>query len=294
MKPFKLTILLTTTAVTAALGLLLGPPAAADEGDPQLLRLIYSINDGGLKPQWLDYRVEQIELFTVGEGRPGARLHQQPYRWVAGDPRRGARDGALTYLTDPSWGASTANGVPREATAGAIERAMETWAASPCLGGVDLLELGYPGGDVTIFDYFLDEGEFGDPFQADIVHAGWFGADAGLFGPEVLGISVTFIFVDPVTGEPTDLDGDRYLDTAASEIYYSDVFPWTLDSFAGTEEGIDLETVALHEAGHALGIGHFESPPEGVMNPVYAGVRRELYPIDLAGLCTVWGSATAP
>lgn len=282
---------LTLFFAMAALGGLLGMPeiALGAEGDPQLLQLIHSINDDGLKPQWLDYRVEQIELFTVGGGRMGARLHQQPYRWVASDLRRNARADALTYLVDPTWGTAMTSGVTQPQTEAAIDRAMRTWGASACLDPIDLVKLEHPGGDVTLFDYFLGRGDFGEPFAADIVHAGWFGQEAGLFGPDILGISVTFIFVDPATGEPTDVDGDQYMDTALNEIYYSDGFPWSLDGASG---GIDLETVALHEAGHAFGVGHFGSPPEAVMNPAYAGVRRDLFPIDTAGLCTVWGESS--
>jgi len=47
--------------------------------------------------------------------------------------------------------------------------------------------------------------------------------------------------------------------------------------------GIDVETVALHENGHSLGLGHFGPPPDAVMNPVYAGIRHvPLSPDDAA------------
>jgi hypothetical protein len=54
--------------------------------------------------------------------------------------------------------------------------------------------------------------------------------------------------------------------------------------------GIDVETVALHENGHSLGIGHFGPPPAAVMNPVYAGIRHSPLAVDSAGMCSVWAS----
>ena len=54
--------------------------------------------------------------------------------------------------------------------------------------------------------------------------------------------------------------------------------------------GIDVETVALHENGHSLELGHFGPPPAAVMNPVYAGMRQSPLAIDHAGSCAVWGS----
>ena len=52
---------------------------------------------------------------------------------------------------------------------------------------------------------------------------------------------------------------------------------------------VDVETVALHENGHSLGLGHFGPPPAAVMNPVYAGINTTPDAIDKAGACAVWG-----
>jgi hypothetical protein len=108
---------------------------------------------------------------------------------------------------------------------------------------------------------------------------------------------VTFIFDDPVTGLPTDINGDNRLDTALNEVYYNDNFgdpsgdragnPWGIDVLL---PGIDVETVALHENGHSLGIGHFGPPPAAVMNPVYAGIRHSPLAVDSAGMCSVFSS----
>ncbi len=152
------------------------------------------------------------------------------------------------------------------------------------------------GADPDIFDSFFGFGGFGDPFLADIVEAGWlppafFEAAGGPGGGNgILAFSVSFIFTDGL-GNPTDINGDNYLDTALNEVYYNDNFgspgprlgnPWVIN---GGLPGIDVETVGLHENGHSLALGHFGPPPNAVMNPVYAGIRQSPLPIDSAGMC---------
>ena len=152
-----------------------------------------------------------------------------------------------------------------------------------------------------IFDGLLGFGGIGDPFLADTVEAGWlprafFEAAGGPGGGRgILAFTVTFIFTDD-NGVPTDINGDNFLDTALAEVYYNDTFgdptndragnPWGIDVAL---PGIDVETVALHKNGHALEIGHFGPPPVAVMNPVYGGIRHQLFGVDHAGMCTVWG-----
>ena len=76
-------------------------------------------------------------------------------------------------------------------------------------------------------------------------------------------MEVTFTSRSP--GQWSDINGDNYVDTAFSEIYYNDNFNWGINVII---PGIDVETVALHKSGHSLGVGHFGPPPEAVMNPV--------------------------
>jgi len=82
-----------------------------------------------------------------------------------------------------------------------------------------------------------------------------------------------------------------------NEVYYNDNFgdpggdragnPWGINV---SLPGIDVETVALHENGHSLGIGHFGPPPIAVMNPVYGGIRHTPFSVDNAGMCAVFAS----
>ena len=55
-----------------------------------------------LQAQGYNIAVEAIDFFGFGEGRPSVRIHQQPFRWAAGDPRRAADGDNLTYMVDPT------------------------------------------------------------------------------------------------------------------------------------------------------------------------------------------------
>lgn len=274
--------------------------AQSGEGDPDILARMHEMNKQ-LASMGLNIAVEQIEFFTIGGGRPSNRIHAQPFRWVANDERRLADGANITYLVDQSDGA-TASGLTNTQTEAAIDSALDTWDANRCFEKVNIIKRGDGGADPDIFDFFLGFGGFGNPFLADIVNAGWlprafFEAVGGPGGGRgILAFSVTFIFVsdDEV---PTDINGDNRLDTALNEVYYNDTFgdpsddragnPWAVDAALPR---IDVETVALHENGHSLGIGHFGPPPAAVMNPVYAGIRQSPLAVDSAGMCTVWAS----
>jgi hypothetical protein len=293
-------------ATALASCLLLGTvPSLAQEGDPAVLAMMRTVNTR-LKAAGRHVAVEQVDFFSIGVGRPANRIHQQEFRWVAGDPRRLADGDNITYLVDRSGGA-TASGLTAVQTEAAIDRALTTWETrESCMQNVNLVKRADPGFDVTIFDEFFkgfdDDPAPGDPFVADIVEAGWrpraffetVGGPGG--GRGILAFSVSFIFTDDA-GNPTDINGDNHLDTALNEVYYNNTFgqagtdrvgnPWAIDQ---PLPSIDVETVALHENGHSLELGHFGPPPAAVMNPVYAGIRHLPLAVDHAGMCNVWRS----
>lgn len=290
-------------AIVAAAATLTFSPRAhtqAGQNDPDVLARIAAVN-AALRAAGLNVAVEGIEFFTIGPGRPSVRIHQQEFRWVAGDPRRSADGDRITYLVDQSDGA-TASGLTSAQTEAAIDRAFDTWQEQRPFMKVDLVKRNDSGVDPDIFDRFFGFGGYGDPFLADIVNAGWlprayFEAVGGPGGGRgILAFSVSFIFTDDA-GNPTDINGDNYLDTALNEVYYNDTFgdpgddrvgnPWGIDSAL---PGIDVETVALHENGHSLGLGHFGPPPVAVLNPVYGGIRHAPFAIDNAGMSAVWAS----
>lgn len=263
--------------------------ASQAEGDPYVVAVLNEFN-GTLRAEWMDLRVEQIEFLGVGSARASARLHHQGFRWIAGDPRRagGGSGGGLTYRVDLSDGLGPT--LQAAETEAAIDRAMATWRTEPCARPVGLAKRGDASADPDLFDSLFGYGGLGDYRAADVVHAGWLPAEffERVTGPgggrSVVAFSVTFIFVGP-DGEPTDLDGDGLLDAAHSEIYYNQGFSWKT---GGTAHQIDVETVALHETGHSLALGHVNPPPSAVMNPVYAGTRTRLQSTDRAALCSLW------
>ena len=93
----------------------------------------------------------------------------------------------------------------------------------------------------------------------------------------------------------TDIDNNGKQDTALAEIYYTDKRNWRINA------NYDVETVALHEAGHALSQAHFGEifrtdngklrfVPRAVMNAAYSSVQQELTGTDVSGHCSIWGS----
>ena len=55
---------------------------------------------------------------------------------------------------------------------------------------------------------------------------------------------------------------------------------------------IDLFTVTLHEAGHALGLGHSDDPG-AVMYAFYGGPVSSLAPDDIAGIQSIYAATAA-
>ena len=268
------------------LALLAPMTAMAQSGDSWTIETMLELN-GILKAQWMDIRVEQVEVLSINNARASARLNVQPFRWVAGDPRRAADGSRLSYLVDVADGPG---GAPVSAAIeSAIDRAVREWGLTPCFDRkVELGKRRATGEDVDIFDAQHGYGSIGNWQAADVVVGGWlppafFESVIGNgAGASALAMSVTFVFVG-ADGAPTDLDNDGHFDTATNEIYFNDGFSWG-------PGGMDVQTVALHELGHSLGIGHVGAPLVSTMNPVYAGARPRLTRLDGAISCAVWAS----
>jgi len=218
------------------------------------------------------------------------RAKQLGAHFVPGDPRRGGRAN-ITYLVDQAEGA--VDGLTVAQTTAAIDRAMATWNGVNCSTIPITKRPDIPGLDIGLVERLL--GQPGGPFfLADITHAGWL--PAGVLPQNVIAATFTFIFIDPATRAPSDIDNNGKLDVAFREILYNDRFVWRING------NIDVETVALHESGHGLSQGHFGEAfrtdangkihfaPLAVMNAAYTGVQQDLKGTDNGGHCSIWAS----
>lgn len=113
----------------------------------------------------------------------------------------------------------------------------------------------------------------------------------GLFDPEH-DPSVLAITLSCVSGSGRILDAEIEFDTD----HYGPA--WRVDGSGACASSVfDLETVALHEAGHFLGLSHpssngcaGESAVCPVMNAIYTGVLRALCLDDIGGVGTLYGT----
>lgn len=234
-----------------------------------------------------------------------------PSRWVPGDTRRDADGNRLTYVTyrgaEPAFGLAVLNasgvGDPAAVEA-AIDNSFATWNAMQC-SNVELVRRDEAG--------FWPSAVFnlgGNPYVADIVTIGflpgiYFDAFVGAGASQnVLGVTFTFVFgtnMPDGTFVPSDVDNDGRNDTALKEVWYNNAFLWRTNP---TVPGTDIETVALHENGHALELGHFgmihatfnngkgnnrpgtlHVSPRAVMNAIILGDLRAPLGTDNAAYC---------
>lgn len=72
-----------------------------------------------------------------------------------------------------------------------------------------------------------------------------------------------------------------------SDVHFDDGERWGLNA---TRRKIDIQTVALHEIGHSLGLGH-SNVAAAVMYAFYQGKRRALNPNDISRIRAIYGSS---
>ena len=193
--------------------------------------------------------------------------------------RAGQSRGTKWQRTPVRWFASDrgASGVSASDFQAAMARAFATWEAVPT-SSVAFQFAGFTGAE---------------PFDDDNVSVLGFQDQPGM--ERVLG--ATGFLLDTVTGEIVE-----------SDIFFNTAFPWSTTA-QGDPTRFDLESVAVHEIGHFLGLGHSalgetEMRPEGgrrvlgsasVMFPIAMGRGithdRELQPDDLAGVSDLYPEA---
>lgn len=249
-----------------------------------------------------EYRIAYVELITTRPDLASPNViiasdvgnKRLAFDFIPGDPRRGGADGdpnTIDTWVDLVDGAAT-GGMDAVATTEAIGGAMATWDGETCseLG----MSLNPVPVDLGLVQNILGYG--GGPAVPDVMHAGWLPGD---FFDDIVEDGSTFVLgaTFTLTFTSGDLDMDGNPDLAAREIYYNNAFGWTDN---GTPGLIDVETIALHEAGHALSQAHFGKvffnsrteevvfSPRAVMNAVYSGPNRALDGTDRSGHCGLW------
>ena len=164
-------------------------------------------------------------------------------------------DPNLTY----AYGPFTSD-LSQAAQKAAMQQAFATWAAVTPLTFTEVASNQNP----EIVISFVT-GNHGDGAQNAFDGAGGVLAHA-FYPPET----------DPAS--PT-LHGDAHFDDAET---------WTV-TIPVPFNGIDLVTVAIHEFGHSLGLGHSNNN-NAIMAPFYTGANRTLHSDDIAGIQAHYGS----
>lgn len=297
--------LLPLLALLAACGEVAIDPAGPSESpSPSLSAAAHRMN-AELAREGAGYLLYKAEYLTSGTDRRLGRTvyfsevgnKQTDSRWVPGDPRRewGDPDGGISFIIDGAEGGTT-SGLSQDQTSPAIQRAMGTWDRVRC-STIPLVDYGVVPFDLGVTQALAGMGGVLG-LAADVTHAGFLpGTFFDLLEPGgstfILGVTYTYSFVDDQDAF-TDVDHNRFWDTAFSETYYNDALPWHI---GGT---YDVETVALHETGHSLSQSHFGKAfqtdrngrlhfaPRAVMNAAYSGVQTRIDKSDNAGHCSIW------
>lgn len=242
-----------------------------------------------------EYELVMAETITMsgdGEFQAGQtifandRTLRLAAQWVPGDERRNADGNKLTHLVFSPF--ATANGtIDAEPH---IDASFETWNNLMSNSGPEIVKVADTG--VNPSALLTIGGAPGNPFVADIVTLGFLPGSIfdAVLGPgasnSVLGVAFTFNWTG--TNE-----------VALKEVWYNNRFAWATDGRPGA---IDIETVALHENGHALGMGHFGKlsitnsngklhvSPRAVMNASYLGPVRTPLGTDQASYNSIYGN----
>lgn len=201
----------------------------------------------------------------------------------------------ITYYVDNS---RPSDDLEVAITESAIDRAMTTWDEVGC-SDLGITRIPFDGRETGFIALVFGYGG-SSSFVADVTHCGWL--PAAFFetlepggGTQILGVTFTLVFTDE-NGDLIDVDNNGKYDVAWREIYYNDQFSWNDGS------SIDVETIALHEAGHGLSQEHFGTAfvtkgngklhfaPRAVMNAAYSGVQTKISGTDKGGHCSNWST----
>ncbi|MEJ2005407.1 MAG: hypothetical protein P8X57_10670 [Cyclobacteriaceae bacterium] len=249
----------------------------------------------------IDYgiQLEKVEYYAMDEAgrtlffsdRGNKQLNSD---YVPNDPRNLVPGTSIPYYVDGTELVTT-SGLN---TLAPINDVMSTWESVTCSDGLEFLNAGTSGSDIGFVQSLVGFGGLAGFFPGVIVHAGvlspaFFNAIAPGGGTNILGVCFTFVWEE-------DINQDGTPDVAIKELYYNDAFNW--QDVVATGSGVDFQTVALHEVGHALSQAHFGAvsrtdkngklhfSPRALMNAGYSGVNRVVEKTDEAGHCSNWAN----